>query len=74
MLGVQANVWVEYIPTTQHLDHMVFPRLCAVSDIAWGSPARDPAEFGARLDEHLQRLDVLGVAYRRRDRTAADPR
>lgn len=64
VLGVQANVWVEYIPTAAHLDYMVFPRLCAVAEIAWGATGRDAAAFERRLGEHLRRLDVLGVGYR----------
>src|SRR6478735_830554 len=64
VLGTQANLWVEYIPTRKQLDYMLFPRLCAVSEVAWGSPVRSPAEFRRRLPEHLRRLDVLGVGYR----------
>ncbi len=64
VLGTQANAWVEYIPTAAHLDYMLFPRLCALSEVAWGSSRRDPAEFLGGLSEHLRRLDVLGVGYR----------
>ena len=64
VLGTQANLWVEYIPTRKQLDYMLFPRLCAVSEVAWGSPVRSPAEFRRRLPEHLRRLDQLGVGYR----------
>ena len=64
VLGVQANVWVEYIPTAAHLDYMVFPRLCALAEIGWGSASRSGAEFERRLGAHLARLDVLGVGYR----------
>jgi hexosaminidase len=65
VLGAQANVWVEYIPTREHLDYMVLPRLCALADVAWGSPERDPADFVQRLGDHLRRLDALGVGYRK---------
>jgi hexosaminidase len=65
ILGTQCNVWTEYIPITPHLHYMVFPRACALAEVAWGSPERDAALFRARLEEHLRRLDHLGVGYRR---------
>jgi hexosaminidase len=34
VLGTQANLWVEYIPTRKQLDYMLFPRLRAVSEVA----------------------------------------
>jgi len=71
VLGAQCNVWTEYIPTREHLDYMVFPRLCAFAEMAWGSPGRDPAQFLNRLPAHLARLDVLGVDYRPLDGSAA---
>ena len=40
-------------------------RLCALADVAWGSPERDPADFVQRLGDHLRRLDALGVGYRK---------
>lgn len=64
VLGLQANTWVEYLPTRQALDYMMFPRLSAVSEIAWGSPTRDASEFVRRLPEHLRRLAAAGVGYR----------
>ena len=64
VLGTQANLWVEYIPTREQLDYMLFPRLCAVSEVAWGSSIRSSEEFRRRLPEHLRRLDQLGVGYR----------
>lgn len=65
ILGVQANVWTEYMKTWDHVEYMVFPRLFALSEIAWAEPERKDVEaFRARLDWHLARLDALGVNYR----------
>ncbi|HVU81320.1 MAG TPA: beta-N-acetylhexosaminidase, partial [Rhodanobacteraceae bacterium] len=38
ILGVQANLWAEYMPTFARVQHAVFPRIAALSEIAW-SPA-----------------------------------
>lgn len=33
--GIQANTWTEYIATYPHIQHMVLPRFCALSENAW---------------------------------------
>ncbi|MBZ2198994.1 beta-N-acetylhexosaminidase [Ruania sp. N2-46] len=64
LLGVQAQLWREYVPTQEHLEYMLFPRLCAVSEVAWGTRT-DYVQFVHRLGNgHLARLDRLGVGYR----------
>jgi hexosaminidase len=65
VIGAQANVWTEYMKTTDHVEYMVFPRLLALAEVVW-SPreARDWASFRARLPAELRRLDALGVNYR----------
>lgn len=35
LLGVQANLFTEYVPTTAHADYMLFPRTLAVAEIGW---------------------------------------
>lgn len=65
ILGAQANLWTEYIPTPQHAEYMAFPRLCALAEVVW-SPAgtRNWDDFLQRLKIHLKRLDTWGVHYR----------
>jgi len=65
IIGVQGQLWTEYIPTTDRLDYMAFPRTCALAEIAW-SPQSRPAfpDFLARLRPHLRRLDVQDIRYR----------
>ncbi|MGA8116066.1 MAG: beta-N-acetylhexosaminidase, partial [Actinocatenispora sp.] len=42
VVGVQFQGWSEYIPTARHLDYMLYPRACALADVAWtGAPAVD---------------------------------
>jgi hexosaminidase len=64
VIGGQANVWTEHMESARRIDYMAFPRLCAFAEALWGSAERDFDDFGRRLDEHLARLDALGVNYR----------
>ncbi|MGY5765539.1 beta-N-acetylhexosaminidase [Brachybacterium sp. DNPG3] len=64
ILGIQAQLWTEYMPTAAQVEYMAFPRLCAVAERAWGSPRQSTAEFEERLRAHLPRLDAFGIRYR----------
>lgn len=65
VLGVQFQVWTEYIRTPSQVEYMVFPRACALAEVAW-SPfeKRDYNDFMQRLRKHTERLDALQVNYR----------
>jgi hexosaminidase len=65
--GGQANLWTEHIDSPRMIDYYAFPRLCAIAEALWTDGERDFAEFLPRLDEHLARLDALGVEYRRHE-------
>lgn len=66
VLGVQGQLWTEYIRTEHHLQYMLFPRACALAEMAWSAPeSRDNAHFVEQLPIHLRRLDRLGIGYRR---------
>lgn len=68
VLGAQAQLWTEYIPSTRHAEYMAYPRLVALAEVLWTPrPLRDYAHFRARLVPHLARLDALDVNYRRLD-------
>ncbi len=62
ILGLQGNLWSEFTPTEQDVDRQVFPRLCALAEVAW-SPAekRDWADFQKRLPACLEVLRQSGV-------------
>lgn len=38
--GVQGNLWVEYIPTPEHVEYMIYPRILALAETAWSVPER----------------------------------
>lgn len=66
IIGVQANLWTEYIKTTQKVEYMLFPRLYALAEIAWTPPARkDFKDFSERrVPVHLAKLDRANVLFR----------
>ncbi|GAB3655143.1 family 20 glycosylhydrolase [Echinicola sediminis] len=64
--GVQANVWTEYIPSQEHVEYMIFPRLLALSEVAWTSPENKGWEdFFSRLQSHYRLLQRKGINYYR---------
>lgn len=68
VLGVQGNLWTEYVPTRERLYYMAFPRMLAVAELGWCKPAnKDYADFRNRLLPHYERLQQLGVTYRQPD-------
>jgi hexosaminidase len=70
VLGPQANIWTEYIPSPGHLDYMAFPRLAAMAEVGWSAPdRRNYDDFVARMLLHEQRLQNLGVNFRPIKRT-----
>lgn len=49
VLGVQANLWTEYIPTPEQAEYMLYPRLFALAEVAWSTPeGKDYADFHRR--------------------------
>jgi hexosaminidase len=65
VLGVQANIWMEYIKTPERLQYQAFPRALAVAEVAWTPAAqRDFDEFRKRVAAHEPRLRALGVSFR----------
>ncbi|GAB3993840.1 hypothetical protein GCM10028807_30110 [Spirosoma daeguense] len=64
VLGVQANVWSEYLPTAHYVEYMAFPRLIAVAETAWTpGESKNLDDFKQRLAIHNKRLDYLKVNY-----------
>jgi len=66
ILGGQCNLWTEYIASLPHVEYMIFPRACALAEVTWSAKtARDFGDFSRRLQIHEQRLEELGINYRR---------
>ena len=61
MYGVQANLWAEYIPTPEHLEYMIYPRILALAEVAWSAvPNKDYDDFHARALKAVDELRAKG--------------
>lgn len=64
VLGAQANLWSEFIPTTSHSEYMIFPRLAALSETIWSpKESLDWKDFAKRLKLQFERYEGLGINY-----------
>lgn len=64
ILGVQANIWREYIPTFSHVQYMALPRYAALSEVQWTQPDRkDYENFKNRLPSLIKIYDAYGYNY-----------
>jgi hexosaminidase len=72
VLGTQFQSWTEYIRDGRALEYMIFPRACALADVAWAGtpsawqhagPAGQPP-LRDRVAAHLGRLAAAGLEYR----------
>ena len=65
IMGVQANLWTEYIPTVQQAQYMAYPRALALAEVAWTAPKNKSWQrFQASLKTELKRLDLHNINYR----------
>jgi len=64
VIGAQANLWTEYVPTPSHAEYMVVPRMTALSEVLW-SPAekRSWTDFNKRIISMYRRFDIMGINY-----------
>ena len=50
IIGVQANLWTEYVPTYSHVEYMELPRMAALCEVQWCKPEnKDFNDFKQRL-------------------------
>lgn len=61
IIGVQANLWSEHMPSERDVELMAFPRAEALAEIGWTAPERrDWADFQRRLPGDVARDRALG--------------
>lgn len=59
--GVQGNLWVEYIPTPEQVEYMMYPRILALAEVAWSAPERKSwRDFHARALKAVRELQAKG--------------
>ena len=64
ILGAQANMWTEYMATESHVEYMLLPRICALSEVLWGT-AGDFTNFEQRLQAHYEIFERNNWNYRK---------
>jgi len=64
VLGVQGNIWTEYMPSVDQVEYMAFPRILAMSEVVWShSTNKNYEEFLCRVAHMHTRLDALNINY-----------
>ena len=63
ILGVQGNVWTEFMPTIKDVEYMTIPRICALAEVGWSDSERNFEDFEKRLVVHKERLSKLNYNY-----------
>lgn len=56
VLGVQANVWTEYIPTTKQVEYMILPRMAALAEVQWTMPKRKDYKYFTDACRRMMKL------------------
>lgn len=74
--GIQGNLWAEYVPTAQHAEYMLYPRMIAIAEIGWTpQDLRNWEDFYPRalkVNDRMQRdgyhvFDLRGEVGNRRE-------
>jgi hexosaminidase len=64
IIGAQANMWSESIPTEQRADYMLMPRMTALAELLWTNKTADYNSYLKRLTDQYPLLDALKIHYR----------
>lgn len=61
IIGVQANLWTEYMPDFKQVQYMTLPRIAAMSEVQWTQPEKKNfKQFITRLPQLMDIYDALG--------------
>lgn len=63
ILGVQANLWTEYIATWPHAQYMLLPRLSALAEVGWSLDRKDYGDYLRRVRRLAKLYDAYGYNY-----------
>ena len=65
IMGVQGNIWCEWIPSRERMLYMAAPRMLAIAELGWSGPKQDNWEdFRSRMTDQFNRLNVMDIPYR----------
>ena len=63
LLGVQANLWSEYVVSDSHAEYMYWPRAIAIAETGWSQPEdRDIEDFRRRVLPALEQMRSDGYS------------
>lgn len=64
ILGAEACLWTENVPTPERVEYMLLPRLLALSEVLWTPPGkRNYRKFITKVEEQFKRFDARGIHY-----------
>ena len=64
IIGAQGNVWTEYMPTSEQVEYMVFPRISAMSEVVWTNVEnKNFTDFQSRMKAQYKRFDSMKINY-----------
>ena len=63
IIGVQGNLWTEYIPNFNHAQHMLLPRMAAIAEVGWSYGNKDYDDFSRRMHLLRKLYDKCGYNY-----------
>ena len=76
ILGVQGNLWTEFISEFDHAEYMLLPRLAALAEVGWSYDNKDFDSFKKRETSLARLYDAYGYKYAKHmfpaDSTATD--
>ena len=62
IIGIQGNIWREYMQTSERTDYQAFPRAMAIAETAWTQNAnKDWKNFCERMVTEFERLEVMNT-------------
>ncbi len=64
IIGIQACLWTERVPSEKRADYMTMPRMTAMAEIAWTDSSRNYSSYRERLKSQYHRWDKMKIHYR----------
>ncbi len=61
--GVQGNLWTEEVPTPEHAEYMLYPRMLAIAEVGWARNRPSYDNFRNRAIQALDRMKAMGYNF-----------
>jgi len=63
ILGLEAPIWTETLPTMKDLEYLAFPRLPGLAELAWSPKGMSWQAYKQRLAAHGRQMDAMGINF-----------